>query len=227
MLAGKVYGIPVKRTHAHSWVMSFDTRARGLRAYAEAMPNNCVFLVDTYDTLEGVRHAIEVGRMLRARGARAWSGSGSTRAIWPGFPSRPALLDEAGFPDAVIVASNDLDEHLIESLKHQGASHRGLGRGHPAGDGLRRARAGRRLQAVALPARPAGLGAACKVSEQSVKTLAIPACSRCGASARNGQLVADAIFDEVTGCARPPPSSTHCDPLRRRTLSPELTAKTC
>src|SRR4029077_18326451 len=69
VLAGKVYGIPVKGTHAHSWVMSFDTELEALQAYAEAMPNNCVLLVDTYDTLEGVKHAIEIGRWLRARGS--------------------------------------------------------------------------------------------------------------------------------------------------------------
>src|SRR3954470_14932917 len=58
VLAGQIFGIPVKGTHAHSWVMSFETEADAFKAYAEAMPNNCVFLVDTYDTLEGVRRAI-------------------------------------------------------------------------------------------------------------------------------------------------------------------------
>ena len=66
MLAGKLFGIPVKGTHAHSWVMAFDSELEAFEAYAEAMPNNCVFLVDTYDTLEGVRHAVEVGRRLAA-----------------------------------------------------------------------------------------------------------------------------------------------------------------
>ncbi|MDR3410798.1 MAG: nicotinate phosphoribosyltransferase [Formivibrio sp.] len=61
VLAGKIYGIPVRGTHAHSWVMSFDDEREAFLAYAEAMPNNCVFLVDTYDTLEGVRHAVETG----------------------------------------------------------------------------------------------------------------------------------------------------------------------
>src|SRR4030095_16650111 len=68
VLAGKLYGIPVKGTHAHSWVMSFDTELESLESYARVLPNNCVFLVDTYDTLEGVQHAIEVGRKLRSRG---------------------------------------------------------------------------------------------------------------------------------------------------------------
>ena len=68
VLAGKLYGIPVKGTHAHSWVMSFADELESFEAYARTMPNNCVFLVDTYDTLEGVRRAIEAGRRLREHG---------------------------------------------------------------------------------------------------------------------------------------------------------------
>lgn len=122
VLAGKLYGIPVKGTHAHSWVMLFDDEITSFRAYAEAMPNNCVFLVDTYDTIEGVKNAIEVGLELRARGhtlagVRLDSGDLAHLSI-----QARALLDEAGFEDAAIVASNDLDEHLITSLKAQGAT---------------------------------------------------------------------------------------------------------
>jgi nicotinate phosphoribosyltransferase len=121
VLAGKRYGIPVRGTHAHSWVMSFDTEPEAFRAYAQALPNNCVFLVDTYDTLEGVRHAVEVGRELRAaghelQGVRLDSGDLAYLSI-----EARRILDEGGFPRAQIVASNDLDEHLIESLKQQGA----------------------------------------------------------------------------------------------------------
>lgn len=121
VLAGKRYGIPVRGTHAHSWVMSFDDELEAFEAYAAAMPNNCVFLVDTYDTLNGVRNAIEVGRRLhkqgyRMVGIRLDSGDLAYLSI-----EARKLLDEAGFADAAIVASNDLDERLIESLKQQGA----------------------------------------------------------------------------------------------------------
>src|SRR6266550_5632730 len=121
VLAAKLYGIPVRGTHAHSWVMSFDDEREAFRAYAEAMPNNCVFLVDTYDSLEGVRRAVEAGRLLRERGhemvgIRLDSGD----LAWLSVEARK-ILDEAGFPNAVIVASNDLDEHIIASLKEQGA----------------------------------------------------------------------------------------------------------
>lgn len=121
VLAGKLFGIPVKGTHAHSWVMSFNDEPEAFQTYAEAMPNNCVFLVDTYDTLEGVSHAVETGKWLRERGhemvgIRLDSGD----LAWLSIEAR-RILDAAGFPKAVIVASNDLDEHIITSLKEQGA----------------------------------------------------------------------------------------------------------
>ena len=68
VLAGKLFGIPVRGTHAHSWVMFHGDELAAFRAYAEALPGNCTFLVDTYDTLDGVRNAIKVGRELRAKG---------------------------------------------------------------------------------------------------------------------------------------------------------------
>ncbi len=121
VLAGKLYGLPVVGTHAHSWVMAFDTEAESFEAYAQAMPNNCVFLVDTYDTLEGVRTAVATGHRLRAAGhemlgIRLDSGD----LAWLSIEARK-ILDAGGFPQAAIVASNDLDERLIQSLKQQGA----------------------------------------------------------------------------------------------------------
>lgn len=68
VLAAQLYGIPVKGTMAHSLVMSFDTELEAFMAYARTLPNNCLFLVDTYGTIEGVRHAIETGKQLRANG---------------------------------------------------------------------------------------------------------------------------------------------------------------
>ena len=121
VLAGKLYDIPVRGTHAHSWVMSFDDERSAFAAYASVMPNNCVFLVDTYDTLAGVRRAAEVGQSLLAQG-HALAGvrldSGDLATL-----SRKAreILDAAGFAGAAIVASNDLDEHEITALKRGGA----------------------------------------------------------------------------------------------------------
>lgn len=122
VLAGQRLGIPVTGTHAHSWVMTFDTELEAFEAYAEAMPNNVTLLVDTYDTLEGVRNAVTVGRGLRERGqellgVRIDSGD----LAWLSRRARE-ILDEGGFPDTRIIATNELDEHLITSLKDQGAA---------------------------------------------------------------------------------------------------------
>lgn len=121
VLAGKTYGIPVRGTHAHSWVMSFDSEVEAFEAYARALPANCVFLVDTYDTLEGVRRACAIGHKLRERGhdllgVRLDSGDLAYLSI-----EARKILDAEGFPEATIVASNDLNERLIRSLKDQGA----------------------------------------------------------------------------------------------------------
>jgi len=121
VLAGQTFGIPVSGTHAHSWVLSFDDELEAFTAYARALPNNCIFLVDTYDSLAGVRHAVKIGKQLRDQGhplggIRLDSGDLAFLSI-----QARRILDEAGFTDAAIVASNDLDEHIIESLKQQGA----------------------------------------------------------------------------------------------------------
>lgn len=121
VLAGARYDIPVRGTHAHSWVMSFPSELEAFRAYAEVMPGNATFLVDTYDTLEGVAHAIEVGRELRALGSElAGIRLDSGDLAYLSIEAR-RMLDEAGFEKASIAASNELDEHLITSLKGQGA----------------------------------------------------------------------------------------------------------
>lgn len=121
VLAGKLFDIPVKGTHSHSWVMVFDEEVEAFQAYAESLPNNCVFLVDTYDTIEGVKKAVSVAKWLRENGKeflgiRLDSGDLADLSI----KSR-LLLDQAGFKDAIIVASNELDETIISELKRQGA----------------------------------------------------------------------------------------------------------
>ncbi len=122
VLAGKLFDIPVKGTLAHSWVMCFDNEAESFEVYAAAMPNNCVFLVDTYDSLDGVHNAVRVGRWLSERGHRMVGirlDSGDLAYL--SLEAR-RILDDAGFRDAAIVASNNLDEGLILSLKEQGAT---------------------------------------------------------------------------------------------------------
>lgn len=121
VLAGKEFGIPVKGTHAHSWVMSFDTEKEAFNAYAEAMPNNSIMLVDTYGTISGIKAAIEVGHKLRAQGAdlvgiRLDSGDLAELSL-----QARKMLDDAGFPATKIAASNDLNEKSIAALKKAGA----------------------------------------------------------------------------------------------------------
>lgn len=121
LLAGRRYGIPVRGTHAHSWVMSFDSEAASFDAWAEAMPNNVVLLVDTYDTLAGVEKAIATGRRLRARGSDLHGVRIDSGDLLRMSRRVRRLLDEAGFERTRIVATSDLDEHRIEALKRKGA----------------------------------------------------------------------------------------------------------
>jgi len=124
VLAGKMFDLPVKGTHAHSWVMSFPTELEAFKAYANLYPDNCILLVDTYDTLRsGVPNAIEVfkemyenGMKPKLIGIRLDSGDLA-------YLSKEArkLLDAAGFENAIISASSDLDEYLIRDLKLQGS----------------------------------------------------------------------------------------------------------
>ncbi|MBQ7507635.1 MAG: nicotinate phosphoribosyltransferase [Lachnospiraceae bacterium] len=125
VLAGRLFDVPVLGTHAHSWIMSFPDEYTAFKKYAELYPSACILLVDTYDTLKsGVPNAIRVFTEMREQGIpltfygiRMDSGDLS-------YLSKKIrqMLDAAGFPDAVISASNDLDEYLIQSLKLQGAT---------------------------------------------------------------------------------------------------------
>lgn len=125
VLAGQLFDVPVKGTHAHSWIMSFPDEYTAFKKYSELYPNACILLADTYDTLKsGVPNAIrvftemrEAGIPLTFYGIRLDSGDLA-------YMSKKArkMLDEAGFPDAVISASSDLDEYLITSLKGQNAA---------------------------------------------------------------------------------------------------------
>jgi len=122
VLAGKVFGIPVQGTHAHSWVMSFETELEAFRTYA-ANSEQPVLLVDTYDTLtSGLPNAVTVFKELRAAGRRVRPAirldSGDLARL---SKAAHKMFAEAGFNDPLIVASNELDEDLIADLKRQGA----------------------------------------------------------------------------------------------------------
>ncbi|MDX2164860.1 MAG: nicotinate phosphoribosyltransferase [Gammaproteobacteria bacterium] len=114
VLAGKKYGIPIRGTHAHSWVTAFATEDEAFEKFASTMPDNCYLLVDTFDSLAGVKKAIKIGKKLL--GIRLDSGDLAYLSI-----KARKILDKAGLKNAHIMASNDLDEYIIESLKEQKA----------------------------------------------------------------------------------------------------------
>jgi nicotinate phosphoribosyltransferase len=121
LLAGYLYDIPVGGTHAHSWVMSFDSELEAFTKFASSMPGNSIFLVDTYNTIDGVKNAIKAGQWLKNNGHKLYGIRLDSGDL--GYLSKQArlLLDDAGFEDTDIVGSNDLDEVQIANLKSAGA----------------------------------------------------------------------------------------------------------
>jgi len=222
VLAGKLFGIPVKGTHAHSWVMSFDDELEAFEGYAEALPNNCVFLVDTYDTLEGVRNAITVGLKLRERGQemigiRLDSGDLAYLSI-----EARKLLDAAGFEKAAIVASNDLDEHIIRDLKEQGATIAVWGVGTKLATAYDQPALGGVYKLGAIKNANGQWEHRLKLSEQAIKTT-IPGVLQVRRFEEDGQMIADMIYDELTGVADPPVIVDPGDPTRRREIGERAT----
>lgn len=217
VLAGRLYGIPVKGTHAHSWVMLFDSEPEAFAAYARAMPGNCVLLVDTYDTLQGVRHAIEVGRRLRAEGGDlAGIRLDSGDLAWLSQRARQ-MLDEAGFERSVIVGSNELDELVIDSLKEQGARISVWGVGTRLVTGADDGALGGvyKLSASRRPGEP--WKHRLKLSEQAAK-VSIPGLLQVRRFEGPEGHVADAIWDELTGIPEEPVIVDPLDHTRRREM---------
>ncbi|MBU2648313.1 nicotinate phosphoribosyltransferase [bacterium] len=194
VLAGKKFGIPVKGTIAHSWVMAFETELEAFETYADIQPNNCVLLVDTYSTLAGVKNAIEVGKRLHRKGfelsgIRLDSGDLAYLSI-----EARRMLDEAGFSHVRILASNDLDENIIQSLKTQNAKIDIWGVGtklitafdHPALNGVFK------LSAIR---KPGGIWEnKIKISNQSTK-VTTPGILQVRRFRQKGQNIADMIYD--------------------------------
>lgn len=119
--AGQRWGIPLSGTMAHSFVMSFEDERDAFRAYARSFPQHAVLLIDTYDTVEGARHAAEVARELAAEGVGVSAVRLDSGDLGPLADQVRAVLDEAGLPDVGILASGDLDEHRIADLLAAGA----------------------------------------------------------------------------------------------------------
>ncbi|MEN6429886.1 MAG: nicotinate phosphoribosyltransferase [Coriobacteriales bacterium] len=216
VLAGQRFGIPVGGTHAHSWVMAFESEIDAFLAYADALPNNAVFLVDTYDTLQGVANAIEAGRRLennghRMVGVRIDSGD----LAWLSRRARE-MLDAAGMQHVKVYASNELDEYLIASLKDQGAKIDvwGVGTRLATADGQPSLGGVYKLSAVRKPGGP--WEPRIKVSEQTAK-VTMPGLQGVRRFASHGVYVGDMIYNELDppqACEMVDPN----DPTRKKTF---------
>ncbi|VVC03385.1 Putative nicotinate phosphoribosyltransferase [Candidatus Burarchaeum australiense] len=121
VLAGIKYGIPLYGTIAHSFIMSYESELEAFRAYANAFPSNCLLLIDTYDTLQGARNAVIVGKELEARGSSLAGVRLDSGDLLKLSKQVRAILDKGGFPNAKIFASGDLDEYKIDALLGKGA----------------------------------------------------------------------------------------------------------
>lgn len=218
VLAGKSFGIPVQGTLAHSLVMAFENEEEAFMAYAQALPDACVFLVDTYDTIAGVKCAIKVGKWLESQGkkmigVRLDSGDLAQLSI----ESRK-LLDAAGFTEAKIVASNELDEIIISELKHQGAKISSWGVGtnlvtgkeQPALDGV--------YKLSALKDAQGKWKYVLKLSEQLVK-VSNPGRLQVKRFSYEGKYVADILYDVDMGLPRIEQNPDPFDPTKQVVVS--------
>jgi len=202
VLAGKIWGIPTKGTHAHSWVMAFDSEEAAFAAYARHMPSDCVLLVDTFNTIEGVKKAIEVGKQLRANGydlegVRLDSGDLAYLSI----KSRQ-LLDDAGFAQTKIVASNELDESLISELKRQGACIDVWGIGTHLVTGMHQSALDGVYKLSGLRNKTGEWEYKLKLSEQMIK-ISNPGILQVRRYFAHGEAIADVIYDEGHGIKEP------------------------
>lgn len=222
VLAGKLLKIPVRGTHAHSWVLSFANELEAFRAYAQTFPDRCIFLVDTYNTLEGVKNAIKIAEELKSNGFKlAGIRLDSGDLAYLSQQARQ-LLDAAGYQDAVIVGSNDLNPLVITSLKEQGASINVWGVGthlitayeQPALEGVYKLSA---IKSVA------GIWEnKLKLSEQTIKisTPGILSVRRYYTDKVDGLAMGDVIYDESLGVSEQNVTIIDpIDPTNRRTVS--------
>lgn len=217
VLAGRLFGIPVRGTHAHSWVMSFPDELESFEKYAQVMPHNSILLVDTYDTLAGVRRAARVGQRMKQRGHRlAGIRLDSGDLAYLSIEAR-RILDEAGLTDAKILASGDLDEHVIESLKRQGAKIDMWGVGTKLATAYDQPALGGVYKLSAIKRQDGHWRHTIKLSEQAVK-INTPGLLRLRRYFRDDHFLADMIYDELIGVPDQPVIVDPADPTRRRPI---------
>ena len=200
VIAGKLFNIPVRGTHAHSWVMAFEEEKLAFETFAKIMPHNCVMLIDTYDSIEGVKKAIEVTRSLKGfhlAGVRIDSGDLARISI-----EIRKILDDASLYQTQIMASSELDEYLIRDLKQQGCkidiwgvgTHLVTGKGQPALDGI--------YKLSAIQDANGNWQDRLKVSDQTAKTTN-PGILQIRRFFDGQFYIGDAIYDEKIGIKDP------------------------
>ncbi|EDP47031.1 nicotinate phosphoribosyltransferase [Rickettsiella grylli] len=221
VLAGKLLNIPVRGTHAHSWVLSFENELAAFRAYARTFPDSCVFLVDTYNTIQGIKNAIHVADELKSEGFKlAGIRLDSGDLAYLSQQARQ-LLDAAGYDDAIIVGSNDLNPSVISSLKEQGAMINVWGVGthlitayeQPALEGV--------YKLSAIQSAEGQWENKVKLSEQTIKisTPGLLSARRYYVDKINGMAMADAIYDDRFGISEDDQIIIDpIDPTKRRVI---------
>lgn len=218
VIAGKLFGIPVRGTHAHSWVMAFDDERASFETFAKVMPKGCVLLIDTYDSIEGVKKAIQVARTLKPKGFEL-SGvrldSGDLAALSIEIRN---VLDKEGFSETKIMASNELDEYLIRDLKQQGAqiaiwgvgTHLVTGKDQAALDGV--------YKLSAIQSADKKWQYRLKLSEQTAK-VTNPGILQVRRQFNGKHYTADVVYDELLGISDPCTSVHFNDPNETATLA--------
>jgi len=198
-------------------VMSFDNEIEAFEKYAEAMENNCILLVDTYDTRQGIANAIEVGKALKSHGKKLIGiriDSGDLAYL---SQLGRKMLDQAGLYDTKIVASNDLDEYILESLHDQHAKLDLLGVGTKLVTAYDQPALGGVYKLSALKNKKGEWESKLKLSEQTIK-INIPGIQQVRRFYKNGLMVADMIYDTEIGYSEEPTIIGVNDPTKSKKI---------
>jgi nicotinate phosphoribosyltransferase len=218
-LAGKLFNIPVLGTHAHSWVQAFGNEEKAFEAFATTLPNNTVLLVDTYNTSRGIDHAITVSKKMKARGIDVMGirlDSGDLAYL---SQLARKKLDAAGMQDLKVVASNDLDEYLVASLKQQEAAIDSWGIGTKLVTAYDQPALGGVYKLSAMEQENGEWEDRIKLSEQSIK-VNIPGIQKIRRFYKDHKMVGDMIYDERNTISHPPRMIDPADRTRTKSLDP-------
>ena len=215
--AGLQYGIPLSGTHAHSWVMSFSSEEEAFTRYAELMPEDCVLLVDTYDTLQGIRRAVEVGKAMATIGKKLQAlriDSGDLAYL---SQQARQQLDNAELQNVKIIASGDIDEYIIETLKQQKANIAAWGVGTHLSTSFSQPTLGAVYKLSALKHKNRWQGTM-KVSSTSHKANIPGRLQLRRFSQPDGAMVADMIYDQQDKIQKKCTIISPHDPIKKRHL---------